>query len=295
MKNLSFLSAIFFFCFSTGSVLASEIIFPENKNHERIVDEAEIFSSEEEIKILQQIKRIEDETTAQIAILTLPTLQNLEMFDYGMQLLEHKNWQVGHDDKDNGLVLIIAPNERKYRFFTGYGLEGILPDLRLKLIAENYFPENFRAEKYAEGILFSLIDIEKFLLHDEEIISQYKKQDTNIINIFAPIFLIVISFIFAFFIARKKEKIRNIGILSGTTLIGLSILTPFIPIVVGIWALAIFWIHSQPKKNTFKEAWENALLESSSGWSSGSGFSSGGGFSNFGGGDFGGGGFGGDW
>jgi len=139
IKNIFgiFIANIFLILFLSTPVFAETKITLENSHSERITDLANIFTEKQEKQLLQQIFIIEENTKAQIAILTLQTLhdkninpEGLDIFQFGIELLSDKNlgWNIGDEKLDTGLFLLIAKNDRKYRFFTGYGLEGVLPD-----------------------------------------------------------------------------------------------------------------------------------------------------------------------
>ncbi len=268
-----------------------------NNNSERITDLANIFTPQEENDLKNKILEIEQNTQAQVAILTIQTLhdkkinpENLDIFQFGIELLSDKNlgWNIGDEKLDTGLFLIIAKADHKYRFFTGYGLEGVLPDLQLKTISEEYFPQYFKQEKYYTGIQHALLDIHKYLENDEEIIRKYTKPISEEFSKIAIFLLIAFSFFAGLFVSAidniSKKKKFLLGI---STIILITILTPYIFFDIGFFALALFLFASGETGNSGGF--------SSGNWSSGGGFSGDSGFSSFGGGSFGGGGFGGDW
>ncbi len=90
-------------------------------------------------------------------VVTLKSLQGTSIEDFGDQLGRH--WQIGQKDKNNGVLLIVAPNERKVRIEVGYGLEGTLTDAVSRLIIENAILPRFRADDFAGGITRGVDDI----------------------------------------------------------------------------------------------------------------------------------------
>jgi len=92
----------------------------------RVVDDANLLSPEDEQTLTQELKDLEDKSSDQLVVVTLPSLQGYEIEDYGYQLGRH--WGIGTKELDNGVLLIVAPNERKVRIEVGYGLEPILTD-----------------------------------------------------------------------------------------------------------------------------------------------------------------------
>jgi uncharacterized protein len=90
-------------------------------------------------------------------VVTLKSLQDTAIEDYGYQLGRH--WGIGQKEKNSGVLLIVAPNERKVRIETGYGLEGNLTDAVSRLIIENAILPRFRAGDFAGGINRGVDDI----------------------------------------------------------------------------------------------------------------------------------------
>src|SRR3569832_1977022 len=91
----------------------------------RVVDDAHILSSSVKQELEQKLFGYEANTSSQVVVATLSSLQGYEIADYGYQLGRH--WGIGQKGKDNGVLLIVAPNERKVRIEVGYGQEGTLP------------------------------------------------------------------------------------------------------------------------------------------------------------------------
>jgi hypothetical protein len=101
----------------------------------RIVDEAGLLSPDDRRQIEAELEALEAKSTDQIVVYTTRSLQGYPIEDFGYQL--GRAWQIGQKGKDNGVVLIVAPNDRKVRIEVGRGLEPQLTDLMSKLIIEN--------------------------------------------------------------------------------------------------------------------------------------------------------------
>lgn len=123
----------------------------------RVVDDADLLSPEDEKALTQELKQLEDESSDQLVVVTLPSLQGYTIEDYGYRLGRH--WGIGTAKLDNGALLIVAPNERKVRIEVGYGLEPILTDALTKIIIENGILPRFRAGDYGSGIKDGVRDI----------------------------------------------------------------------------------------------------------------------------------------
>lgn len=116
----------------------------------RVVDEAGILSPQFESEISTQLAAHEQATTNQVVIVTLKSLDGYEISDYANRLFRH--WGVGQKDKNNGVLLIVAPTERKMRIEVGYGLEGVLTDAISRDIIERRLKPAFRQQNYEQGI-----------------------------------------------------------------------------------------------------------------------------------------------
>ncbi len=117
----------------------------------RINDFANLLDAEQEARLTAMVQEVEDETTAEIAVATVPSLGGMSVEEYANRLFAQ--WGVGKADADNGVLILVAPNEREMRIEVGYGLEPILPDgLAGEVIREVFLP-HFREGDYASGIL----------------------------------------------------------------------------------------------------------------------------------------------
>ena len=116
----------------------------------RVVDEARILMPDTEAEITAKLATLEAETGDQFVVVTLDSLQDYEIEDYGYRLGRH--WGIGQSENDSGVLLIVAPNERKVRIEVGYGLEPTLTDALSNQIIQNDILPPFREGGYARGI-----------------------------------------------------------------------------------------------------------------------------------------------
>lgn len=116
----------------------------------RVVDGAGILPPAAEQAIAKKLAAHEKATSNQVVVVTLKSLEGHDIADYGYRLGRH--WGIGQKGRDNGVLLIVAPNERKVRIEVGYGLEGDLPDATAKLIVENDILPRFRDGDMAGGV-----------------------------------------------------------------------------------------------------------------------------------------------
>lgn len=136
----------------------------------RIVDEANLLSAEDERALEADLKALEEKSSDQLVVYTTRSLQGYPIEDFGYRLGRH--WQIGQAGKNNGVILIVAPNERKVRIEVGRGLEPQLTDLMSKLIIENAILPAFRRNDFAGGIKAGVRDIRDVLLGDAEAVKE---------------------------------------------------------------------------------------------------------------------------
>lgn len=136
----------------------------------RVVDNAGLLTAQDKTAIEAELKAIEDKSTDQVVVVTLPSLGGYEIEDYGYQLGRH--WQIGQKDKDNGALLIVAPNERKVRIEAGRGLEPYLTDAMSRIIIENAILPKFRRGDFSGGIRDGVRDIKATIEGDAEAVKE---------------------------------------------------------------------------------------------------------------------------
>lgn len=144
------------------SPAVADPVFPELTG--RVVDDASLLSYPEEVAITADLKALEDKSSDQLVVVTLPSLQGYTIEDFGYQLGRH--WGIGTAKWDNGVVLIVAPKERKVRIEVGRGLEGTLTDALSKIIIENAILPRFREGDFAGGIKNGVRDVVLVLTGD---------------------------------------------------------------------------------------------------------------------------------
>ena len=263
--------------------LAAQPQFPELTG--RVVDNADILTPEAEAALTAKLAALETQTQRQLVVATVPDLQGYDISDYGYQL--GRAWGLGDVERNDGALLLVAPNDRKVRIEVGYGLEGYLTDALSALIIQNAILPRFRENDYPGGIMAGTDAIIAQLQLPPEEAAKLAAEAGNARESdggFPFGVLIWLAFIFFFFVLpmlagrSRRRKYRSSG--------------------AGPWG-----DRGRDAGDTARDIilWEagNAILRGavsgggSSGWSGG-GFGGGGGFSG-GGGSFGGGGASGGW
>ncbi|MGZ8999038.1 MAG: TPM domain-containing protein, partial [Allosphingosinicella sp.] len=122
--------------------------FPELTG--RVVDQADLLSPEQEGQLTQKLEAVEQASSRQLVVVTVRSLEDRPIEDYGYQLGRH--WGIGQDEANNGTILLVAPTERKVRIEVGYGLEPILTDALSHQIIQQQILPRFRDNDYPGGI-----------------------------------------------------------------------------------------------------------------------------------------------
>ncbi len=144
IRILSFITALFI---SAAAIAALQ--FPVLSG--RVVDDAHILSKSTVQALDTMLADYERGTSNQVVVVTLSSLQGNSIEDYGYQL--GRACKIGQAEKDNGAILIIAPNDRKVRIEVGYGLEGLLTDAKSSVIIHNIILPDFRAGQVEQGVV----------------------------------------------------------------------------------------------------------------------------------------------
>ena len=116
----------------------------------RVNDLAGILSSSAESEIEAYLKALEENSGAQIAVLTIPSLEGESLEEYSIRVVD--KWALGDAERDDGALLLISMEERKIRIETGYGLEGSLTDMKSGFIIREILQPRFRAGDFDTGV-----------------------------------------------------------------------------------------------------------------------------------------------
>jgi uncharacterized protein len=181
--------------------------------NEPVIDQANLLSPAEKQAISQRILNLHNAGKGQIGVVIVPTTGQEDIFDYSMRVAEA--WQLGSAKRDNGLLMTIAVNDRRIQILTGYGLEGVLPDIVAGRIINDRITPYFKQGQYVQGIDSGLAEIERILNLDPEIAAQaadelkerheqaYKAQQASQAT-FGTVIFIIIAGVVASMIFGKK-------------------------------------------------------------------------------------------
>jgi len=149
----AFLAALIALVVATGAEAAPS--FPALSG--RVVDEAGILSHDAQDKLTALLAEHEQQTGNQVVVVTVKSLQGYDIQEYGVDL--GRAWGIGQKGKNNGVLIVVAPNERKVGIDTGYGMEGELTDAQSKLIIENTILPYFKKGDYDSGVLAGTVQV----------------------------------------------------------------------------------------------------------------------------------------
>lgn len=136
-----------FFCFN--SIVAQNVL-PKPATPQLVTDIAGVLSPEQKQALENKLVAIDDSSSNQIAVVILPTLDGNPIEEYATKLF--REWGIGNTKTNNGILLLIAVQDKKIRIEVGYGLEGAIPDITAINIIDNDLKPAFREGAYYEGI-----------------------------------------------------------------------------------------------------------------------------------------------
>ena len=255
----------------------------------RVVDQASVLSQSTKDELETLLATHENNTTNQVVVATIESLGNAQIEEYSIELA--RRWGIGQKGKDNGVVLVVAPNDKQVRIEVGYGLEGTLTDALSSNIINYYIIPEFKKRDIQNGIKIGTQKIIALLDGDEGVKEEIEKQDEMPVEAYGIVVGMVMVFASAIFGAaalRIGASATLSGFISGVVAgtFGIEDLLVRGAIVLVLFVL-LFYLMRNMKTG-------GRGLYGGGGFSGG-GRSSGGGSFSGGGGSFGGGGASGRW
>ena len=191
--TLSMFNRILIFLFLIQSFVFAQDI-PQKPNPPRFVNDlvGGLLSQGEINQLEQKLKAYYDSTSTQVAIVIVKSVQPYDISEYAIKL--GRDWGIGQKDKNNGVVFLWAPGDRKIFIATGYGVEGGLTDAYSKRIIETVVKPNFKQLRYYQGLDEATNSIFKYLSGEFDA-EPTEEGDWGLV-IFLVIFFIIIGLIF---------------------------------------------------------------------------------------------------
>ena len=155
LKKLNFLliSLIVSLLFSSSLITFAETTLPSPTNYKYVNDYVGILTQDEKEKIISIGKELEDKTGAQAVAVIIDSTNGEPIEEYALKLF--RTWGIGQKNKDNGLLVLVAINDRSWRVEVGRGLEGAIPDALSNRVMQSLATDKFKEGNYGEGILNS--------------------------------------------------------------------------------------------------------------------------------------------
>jgi uncharacterized protein len=203
---------IFLFLFLTPVAIHSEVEGERSvpKLTQRVTDLSGLFTAEDSKMLDRRLRGLEQSNKIQMAILVVPDTGLEAIEQYSMKVAEQ--WKLGSAKDDNGLLLLIDTGARKMRIEVGYGLEGMLPDLRTKRIIDNIIIPGFKSKTHAFAITEAIDAIAALSAGETdtfEVLTQSNQEDElDFSDFFFMMILIVI------FIMKKGNGVHFLGMSS---------------------------------------------------------------------------------
>ena len=304
-------------CLTLVAAVAAAQTFPSPTG--RISDFAQVIDAQTEAQIDRDLDQLEQQTSSEIAVATVTSLEGLSVEEYANRLFQQ--WGIGRAKDDNGVLVLVAPADHKMRIEVGYGLEGVLPDGLAGQIIREAFTPRFKADDYSGGIqegvarLIAVVQKHQVLTPEELAAFNASNTDDDLDDVPAWVLLPFLGLFVTIGVGMAGLGVR----MKVVAMILFGGLFGGVPLAMGLvvtrtawytllpWALFIGWAGYRLGG---RESWRNAFRDrggpgggSSSGWTMGATGGGGGSrsssshssSSSFGGGSSGGGGASGSW
>lgn len=180
--------------------ILAKVDFPEPTSAFFVNDFANVISETDKQTILELGASLYKQTTAQVVVVTVENLQGESIEDYAADL--GNTWGIGQADEDNGVLILLAIQEREYRIEVGYGLQGQITDSKAGRIREDYMAEHLKANDFSTGLLegykaivatvYDEYNIEYEGDLPQETLNGYIVEDDNSLPIFGIVVLVII-------------------------------------------------------------------------------------------------------
>ncbi len=161
---------------ASSTLMAEPLPVPEVTEH--VYDSVNMLEADTRAQLNQTLKKLEEEKGAQVVVIIIPTTGAESIEEYGIRVAE--TLAVGRKDVDDGVVLIVARDDRKVRIEVGYGLEGAIPDAVANRIIQDRIVPAFRAGNFAAGIEDAVTTLDK-IIRGEELPEPVQKSEDELI------------------------------------------------------------------------------------------------------------------
>ena len=189
MRLFKFFIGCFLILCSFHSVKAQNVL-PKPSTPVLVTDQAGVLSPEQLQALENKLVAIDDSSSNQIAVVILSTLEGNPIEEYATKLF--RSWGIGNKKTNNGILLLVAIQDKKIRIEVGYGLEGAIPDITANSIIDNDIKPAFREGAYYEGIDKATDDIAKAAVGEYKVARAKKSSRKNNGALMAIIVFVII-------------------------------------------------------------------------------------------------------
>ena len=195
--KLTKLFIVFIITFFSFTIVNGQNVIERPNPPVLVTDLAGVLSPEQKQALENKLVAIDDASSNQIAVVILPTLDGNPIEEYATKLF--RTWGIGNKKSRNGVLLLIAIQDKKIKIETGYGLEGALPDITCNSIIENDLKPAFRQEAYYEGIDKATDNIAKAAVGEYKVVKAKKSRSPKS----NPLLFVLILFIIVAILGKK--------------------------------------------------------------------------------------------
>jgi len=265
---------------------------PELKS--RITDLTGTLSPDQKQQLEHQLAQLESKKGSQLVVLVIPSTQPESIEQYAFRVAEQ--WKIGRENIDDGVLLLVAKNDRKLRIEVGYGLEGAIPDAIAKRVIAEVITPHFKANDFYGGIAAGVHQLGR-LIEDEPFPAPTQRDTRETSGPADLLFFLIFILFFAPALRSLFGRLIGSGIAGGFA----GFLTWSVTAVVAgsiLAGIAVFFLallFNSGGRSNFPGGRGGYGGGFGGSWPSGGGWSGGGGFGGGGGGGFGGGGASGGW
>ncbi len=228
MKKVSlFLSIIFW----ATALCAQEIPRPQGW----VNDFASVITETYRDKLQSLIVELEEKTGAEITVVTILSIAPYDEVSFARKLFD--TWKPGKKGKDNGVLVLLAVKERRWRIETGYGVEGILPDGLCGEIGRSSMVPYFKEGKYSEGLYYGVAAIAKVIATDTHVeltgiqgipVKKGTSQTPLAMYIFLPLFFFIWSLPWPIFISLPFTLLIAFALFGSSPVLGILVISSYI-------------------------------------------------------------------
>ena len=170
--------------------VAAQKVLPKPNPPSLVVDNANVFAAQDRQALEKKLVALDDSTSNQICVVTVPSMNGEVIEEVANKT--YRDWGIGNKKTNNGILILVAVNDRKIRIEVGYGLEGAIPDVTANDIINNYIKPAFKQGNYLGGINAAVDNLSKAAVGEYKVKKERNKERGGAGNIIGIIIIIII-------------------------------------------------------------------------------------------------------